>query len=249
MKFTLRLVLPVLTATLLAAGSAKAADYDPPIVVDQAPEYVPVEVGSGWYLRGDVGYVVNEPFRDATFTIEPITYVDEKFNPVSGTIGMGYHLNDMFRTELNFGMLPGSRQTVSYLTGVSAVAIEADNEFWTGMANAYVDLGTVVGFTPYVGAGVGFVYNKHMFAASENFADPAFADITFAEEEARYDLAYSLGAGVSYAVAKNLSVNLGYEYLSAPKARIAEISEAGNPVLKEGLDIHQIKLGLRYDLW
>ena len=35
---------------------ALAADYDPPIVIDQPVEEVPVEVGSGWYLRGDIGY-------------------------------------------------------------------------------------------------------------------------------------------------------------------------------------------------
>ena len=46
----------------IAAGSAAlplpalSADYDPPIVVDQPVEEVPIEVGSGWYLRGDIGY-------------------------------------------------------------------------------------------------------------------------------------------------------------------------------------------------
>ncbi|QPC85776.1 outer membrane beta-barrel protein [Mesorhizobium sp. NBSH29] len=246
MKVFLRLVLPV---ALCAAAPVQAADYDPPIVVDQAPEYVPVEIGSGWYLRGDVGYSVNKPFRDASYAVEPIVYEDEKYSPISGTIGMGYHFNDVFRSELNVGILPGSKQSLGYLTPDSSVTLEAENEFWTGMVNAYADLGTVVGITPYIGGGVGFVYNKHMFTGSQNFADPAYVDIAFSDEARRYDFAYSLGAGVSYAVAKNLSVNLGYEYLSAPKARVAEITEAGNPVLKEGLDVHQIKLGLRYDLW
>ena len=35
---------------------AIAADYEPPIVIDQPVEEVPVEIGSGWYLRGDIGY-------------------------------------------------------------------------------------------------------------------------------------------------------------------------------------------------
>ncbi len=55
MSLTLRLALSL--AALAPFAAANAADYDPPIVIDDAAEYVPVEVGSGWYLRGDVGYV------------------------------------------------------------------------------------------------------------------------------------------------------------------------------------------------
>ncbi len=42
------------------SAAAMAADYDPPIFVDDSPEYVPVEVGSGWYLRGDIGYIAKQ---------------------------------------------------------------------------------------------------------------------------------------------------------------------------------------------
>ena len=47
-------VLPMALAT--SAIPALAADYDPPIVIDAVDDYVPVEVGNGWYLRGDLGY-------------------------------------------------------------------------------------------------------------------------------------------------------------------------------------------------
>jgi opacity protein-like surface antigen len=32
----------------------------------------------------------------------------------------------------------------------------ADIMSWLGLANAYIDMGTWCGFTPYVGAGIGF---------------------------------------------------------------------------------------------
>src|SRR6185312_8038932 len=54
--------LALAAAVLTPVTQALAADYDPPIYVDQAPDYRPVEVGSGWYLRGDVGYAFNKPY-------------------------------------------------------------------------------------------------------------------------------------------------------------------------------------------
>ena len=57
----MRPVTRLFTAVLLAAVSVPAvhaADFDLPVVVDEAPEFVPVEIGSGWYLRGDIGYSV-----------------------------------------------------------------------------------------------------------------------------------------------------------------------------------------------
>ena len=42
-------------AALFAATPALAADYDPPPLLEPAPEYQPVEIGNGWYLRGDGG--------------------------------------------------------------------------------------------------------------------------------------------------------------------------------------------------
>ena len=255
MTFKSRLVFLLAAAALWPLAQANAADYDPPIFVEEAAEFVPVEVGSGWYLRGDVGYVLNDPFRNDVFGNDPIYSFSEKFNPVTASIGMGYNWTDYFRTELNVGFLPGGRSNLDYLTVdgggvvVSDVSVGTKNELWTGMVNAYADLGTFVGVTPYVGAGVGVVYNKRSFSASENFADPIFVDTNYTDTERHFDFAYSLGAGLNYAVTQNVSVDLGYEYFVAPEAEYAEITGPDSYSIEEGLDYHQIKLGLRYDLW
>ena len=60
MKSSLQILLIAGAGARSATMPALAADYDPPIVVDEAPRNVPVEVGSGWYLRGDVGYSFNQ---------------------------------------------------------------------------------------------------------------------------------------------------------------------------------------------
>ena len=94
----------------LAAVLHSSADYDPPIVVDQPVEEVPVEVGSGWYLRGDIGYNF-EVDADGDFdyrTFDPLTgaYSADVFDTaslneqVTWSAGFGYHFTDMLRADV-----------------------------------------------------------------------------------------------------------------------------------------------------
>src|SRR5690554_3813702 len=76
-------------AVALVPASALSADYDPPIFVEEAPEWVPVEIGSGWYLRGDVSYNVGRPTYNFTLFGE-----DVEHRRFGGSIGVGYHLSD-----------------------------------------------------------------------------------------------------------------------------------------------------------
>ena len=91
---------------LMPLAPVYAADYDPPIYVDQAPDYVPVEVGSGWYLRGDVGYAFSDPFEHQETSSGPLDSFTNERSLFTGSIGMGYHINDYLRVELNGGILP-----------------------------------------------------------------------------------------------------------------------------------------------
>ncbi|RUU78145.1 porin family protein, partial [Mesorhizobium sp. M7A.T.Ca.TU.009.01.3.1] len=69
------------------------------------------------------------------------------------------------------------------------------------------------------------------------------------DSKTQYSLAYTLNAGLAYQVSKNVSVDLGYQYFSAPDAEyVAAESLDSYPILK-GISNHQVKLGLRYDLW
>ncbi len=286
------LILPALAAALLATSSARAADYDPPIVVDEAPEFVPVEVGSGWYLRGDVGYSVNKPYD----YFETPTGFSSSETPISGSVGMGYHFNDNLRGELNFGILPTSKFSTDFLTvcdGTQTVTVtdtttdpntsevfsgrstrgcpgsdNGRNKAYNLMANAFVDLGTFSGFTPFIGGGIGVAYSTFRYAAGDRTCTDQQSTVTtpgsstttvfecddpstyqgFGDSERQYNFAYSLGAGFSYRVSQNASVDLGYEYFSVPDAKYIAM-EASGPTVHKGVDYHQVKLGLRYDLW
>lgn len=291
LKSRVALVLAAIAFPPLAP--ALAADYDPPIYVDQAPEYTPVEIGSGWYLRGDVGYAFSHPFKDQTFATDPLdptqTFSHDS-SLLTGTVGMGYHFNDYFRGELNFGILPtekfgdhhmvpdgcaGSTNTAIVGPGgtviIQPVAATEDCEATNGatnkgysiMANAYVDLGTYVGITPYIGGGLGLAYTKYTksMGARDCVSIPTNSSGTggFAcdnpagyggtvDSDAKFNLAYSLGAGLSYQISKNVSVDLGYEYFSVPGAEYVAYDDGAFNVHK-GEDYQTVKVGFRYDLW
>jgi opacity protein-like surface antigen len=230
---------------LMPLAPAHAADYDPPIFVEEAAEFVPVEVGSGWYLRGDLAYNLNEESTDVDFGLTPVSFSEDE-NPIFASIGFGYHFNDYLRADINFGYLPGNEISASYDDGVIAASGRLSNHAWTGMLNGYVDLGTYVGLTPYVGAGIGVYRSTRELEASFN---DGLVDLEFRDDETQYSMAYSLAAGVGYNVSKNLVVDLGYQYLSAPDAEYVSVDDLTEYPIQEGLDYHQVKVGLRYELW
>ena len=180
-----------LMATLgaLCVSAATAADMPfasplpPPPPVDQ-----PVEFGTGWYLRGDVGYS-NMPV--------PVVVADFANNlgrtgAASGGIGFGYQYNSWLRTDFEIDRAvfrPSSAQApiwcpsgtvmdnqstklpVGYLYDPNETCtpyVTAHLNRTTPMFNAYLDLGHWWGFTPYVGAGVGMSYLQSSAAVTYN---------------------------------------------------------------------------------
>lgn len=285
MQFKLRIALALAAAGFLPPVAALAADYDPPIYVDQAPEYQPVEVGSGWYLRGDIGYAFNKPFD---FSQSPPSFSSKQV-PFSGSVGVGYHFNDFVRGELNFGILPTAKYSNDFQStcdGTQTVTItnnnntqvfsgrstrncqgsdNANNKAYDATVNAYVDLGTFSGITPYVGGGLGLVYSSYRAAKGDRKCqgqttsygnsttvfecdDPStYEGVVTSSND--FSLSYALAAGIAYQVSKNVSVDIGYQYYSAPGVKYISYDANNGPVVDKGLDYHQVKVGLRYDLW
>ena len=118
------------------------------------------------------------------------------------------------------------------------------------MLNGYVDLGTYVGITPYLGGGVGIVQSTHKLSAGyfTDNSDPS-DDFAQSDDKTKYSLSYTLNAGLAYQVTKNVSVDLGYQYFSAPDAEYVTAESLTSYPVKKGISNHQLKLGLRYDLW
>jgi opacity protein-like surface antigen len=248
MKHQLRGVLALAALSTLASMPALAADYEPPLVMDEAPEYVPVEVGSGWYLRGDIAYLPADSYRDVDFSSAG-TSVSQRERPVFASVGFGYHFTDYLRADVNIGFLPGNEANITTSDPAGTGFADFDNRGATAMVNGYIDLGTYVGITPYVGAGIGVFQNRYSYNVGYDDLTPADADISASGRKTQYSFAYSLNAGLAYQISRNLALDIGYQYLSAPDAEYISFDGPSAYSIDKGVDSHQIKVGLRYDLW
>ncbi|MCY0154652.1 porin family protein [Hoeflea alexandrii] len=170
----MRLAVGTALATLMGlAAPAHAADLDEIIYAKELPVTKPVEIGSGWYLRGDLGYSVQTRGPATSYSVfsagPPSTYTSTAYDSSSldsdwsGSLGVGYNFTDYLRGDLTFDFTKGTfsgatsstAACASLATGQCASADTQGFDQYGFMANGYVDLGTFVGFTPYVGAGAG----------------------------------------------------------------------------------------------
>jgi opacity protein-like surface antigen len=112
-----------LAAACLAAMQARAADMDRVIFADDANFLgKPAELGSGWYLRGDVGLSFNG-FHDVSVEGDPIDLngndsllaINNITDKLHYSVGMGYRFSDHLRMDVNFGRLAGTDRSTSEL--------------------------------------------------------------------------------------------------------------------------------------
>src|SRR5262245_12226994 len=224
-------------AGVVAAGlssAAQAADLLPPIA--EAP-HQPVAIGSGWYLRGDVGVANYEtgtwrqPASNNGSTIVSSGFIQ---NEVAGgamvDLGVGYQFNNWLRFDVTgeyrsaLALRGTYQETSTFLTGLVINNFAGQNVYngnlasWAVMFNGYIDLGTWNCITPFVGAGVGYAYHR-MYG----FSDSGYASINGAvfpvavnliDEHKTSGLAWSLQAGLAYEVTQNVKLELSYRYIN-----------------------------------
>lgn len=223
---------------VFGAGMAQAADLDQIIYAPELKRLTPVEIGNGWYLRGDVGYSFDTEgqFRDVALSGR-----SERFNGRIGSDftaggGVGYQFTDWLRADV----------TADYYRGTAefgAAPLLPDAKFWgLGLlGNAYVDLGTFAGFTPYLGAGAGSTYTKSsaIFRGDDRREAGGTSDWRFT---------YALMAGVSYDLSKSMKVDLGYRYSDVAGGNLFETADILT-ARDNGFKKHEVRVGLRYSLW
>jgi len=127
------------------------------------------------------------------------------------------------------------------------------------MANAYVDLGTFRGFTPYVGAGVGGAHVTYGTLLNDQTCTPVNVacdanDFNHAGEDG-WRFAWALHAGASYDINCRVKLDGGYTFTRVEGGRmfgtgipVAGGAAAGGDGFDGGIDIHSAHVGLRYHL-
>ena len=252
-----------------ASATALAADMlPPPPPMPYGPAPVPVEFGGGWYLRGDVGVgaLDFDKFEgidtNPAFIGPPAGYhVDHKMIADQAFVGFGagYKFNSWFRADLTgeYRTAAQFKTVESYIfppaTARGINLVEAKLSSIVGLANGYIDFGNWHGFTPFVGAGVGFARHK-VLGLTDIGAGTAAGGIGFAPDRDTTKFAWALHAGVGMAISPNAKLELAYRYLNMGKAEAGGLNCFNAVVcpdtdysLKE-IDSHDIKLGLRWML-
>jgi opacity protein-like surface antigen len=257
------LALLLAAAIVAGVGGAQAADLLPPPPPIEPP---PMEFG-GWYLRGDVGVGAYElsglrsTFKDPTVVVPAPFYNNYSIGDAAfAGAGVGYQFNNWFRFDV----------TAEYRTAAQFSAIQSFTDIWGGvcglgnrcydtyhgqhsaavvLANAYFDLGTWYGVTPFVGGGIGFASN-FLSNWSDLSAQPA-GGFGFASNRTQTNFAWQVGAGFAYNVTPNLKLEVAYRYLDLGNISTNQIVCQNTPtcareVQSFNLASNDIRIGFRY---
>ncbi|GLK79886.1 outer membrane protein [Methylopila turkensis] len=228
----------------LAPVAGHAADLPEPPLLEPVPE--PVEFGSAWYLRGDVGYKV---YRDPDTRFHGTKFKEEDLNDtavIGG--GVGYKFNEWFRADVTLdyefkskfdGKLDCFGCTTAGLYSDERAKISA----LTPLVNVYADLGTWYGITPYVGAGIGASY---IMVDNYRYTNPNGTGGKIKGDN-NWDFSWALMAGIGYNVSENLVVDAGYRYLNLGDGKTKKFGGVNDkPVKFKDLEAHEFRVGVRY---
>jgi opacity protein-like surface antigen len=206
--------------------AAQAADMPFPSPLSPPANDGPIEWGTGWYLRGDIGAA-----QSSLTTTDGIVLPQSFPNNWTAGLGGGYQYNNWLRTDVtvDYEQLynKSGPQYVITPCQIGAVGTPAGGPFTNSipvyagcspnvqsraetmavLANAYLDLGNWGGFTPYVGAGAGVnvMYQKSQVTWYEQnlvaYAGTTWTDpYTLGTYMANWDRAFS-GTSLRFAYA------------------------------------------------
>ncbi|HAT86322.1 outer membrane protein [Cohaesibacter gelatinilyticus] len=234
----------------MSAGVAMAADLPTPPVIEYEPETL-VEIGSSWYLRGDIGYAAysnpDASWQDPTNGHR--AFIKEEIDNgwlIGG--GFGYYFNEHLRADVTVDYRHEAKfkGMVGGCGGCSGGYSNESAKFsaWTLMLNGYYDFGTWNSVTPYVGAGIGLTHLTLGGYATSNGVPFSDGDNT--------NFAWNLMAGAVVDIEEGWKFDANYRFLSMGEAKTGTTftngTNAQNPVKIEDIYAHEFRVGLRYDL-
>jgi opacity protein-like surface antigen len=256
-------ILKTIGVAAALASAMPAAVLAADIIEEPIPEVIPVVVG-GWYLRGDIG-MSNQKVDDLYNMLEDLNAsVEWISDPVFSSaptfqVGIGYEVNDYFRVD----------GTIQYrgkadFDGLDRYDFEGDGNWdgtnqyeaekseWVLMANAYFDLGTYAGITPYVGGGIGASQNT--ITGYQDINTPTNG-VAYAGNNSQWQFAWALHAGFAMDITERATIDFSYSYMNLGDAQTGDVvayrgpNQYDNPTTFENISSNDFKMGLRYKLY
>ena len=198
---------------------------------------------AGVYVGGNIGFAVPPSLELTTAYGWEVAAADIEFDTgwaLNGAVGYDF---DGFRVEGEIGYQHNksgntdfSLSGYDYRATISTTDIlNAKLKTVTYMANGYYDFKNSSPWTPFLGAGIGAATVK-------------LDDISFAYDYGNYSyddtvFAYQLMAGVSYAVSKNLALDLSYRFVGTESP---EFDDGWGNAMDFEFYSHNFLLGARY---
>ncbi|MFK5977714.1 MAG: OmpW family outer membrane protein [Rhizobiaceae bacterium] len=232
-------VILVITGLTGLSQGALAADLDPTYVRGGRTN---VEYGSGWYLRGNVGFSLgngeNQSFNDGTNVFSFVRQNED--NGYSAGVGFGYTFNPYFRVDTTIDYHGG--RDWNGLDAGAAVTNDSSFELTNYSLNGYVSLGKTMGITPYIGAGFG--------VADVKWGGHSISGVGTRSGESYQGSTYSVMAGFDYRLDKNWLFDFEYKYTHVDGGKtIADSGVSSNTAFSDDFNLQDFRIGLRYEIW
>ena len=239
----LALCVPANAADIYEGGLKGGYDVPPPPPTDR-----------GMYFKGyigqanpDVGGIWTEAFPGGGFNVH---HKDIKSSPLFG-LGIGWQRNHWLRFDLT-GEYRGDAMFVAHdqFPGANTNEYTADIRSWMGLANAYIDMGNWCGFTPFIGAGIGFAtLTVDGMKDVNNAVDPN--SVAFGNTHTKTNFAYAFYAGGSFDITPQVALELTYRYADLGTAQSGRVATFDNLASNSGVFVQDITsndvmLGMRY---
>lgn len=223
----------VLAGILSCSHFAVAADLDP---MGPRGGTTDVEYGSGWYLRGNVGYSLgngeDQTYNDGVNSFAFIRQDDS--DGYSSSVGFGFVFNPQFRMDATIDY-HSNRDWVGVDAG-AAVTDASSFQLTNYSVNAYLSLGDFNSFSPFVGAGIGVAdvkWQTHTVSGVGTFSGISNQPMT-----------YSLIAGFDYRIDHNWLLDFEYKYTYVDGGET--ISGIAN---SDDFGLSDFRIGVRYEIW
>jgi opacity protein-like surface antigen len=243
----LALCAPAMAADIYDGGLKGGYDVPPP--PSDRGIYIKGYVGQA---NPDVGNIWTQAYENNAFSVYN---KDIKSSPLYG-IGVGWQARHWLRFDLT-GEYRGDAIFVAadrYPGGAGFTAgtneYTADVKSWLGLANAYIDMGNWCGFTPYIGAGIGFASLSVEGMKDINVPQLGAA---FGSDHTSTNFAWAIHAGVSYDVTPQTVIDLAYRYTDLGSAQSGAVYTHQGAFAHSGVEINDVTsndllFGVRYKL-
>ena len=140
-----------------------------------------------------------------------------------------------YRTDYNYNPNPNFTNAATPTKSTNTLTTQ------TVLVNAYYDIETGTKFTPFVGGGLGFAINDTK-ATGTLLSGASPTNYT----NSRTNFAWSLGAGVNYAIDTHWSADVAYRYIDLGKVDFGSNFSASPAQMTGDATAHELLAGLRY---